>query len=243
MLIRIVSGRFCEIRQKQEEDSLNGKTNSAVLERTVQIEIKDHAIYLAVKRIMDVIGSAAALIFSGPVILGFALAIYLDDPHGSPFFSQSRVGRDGKEFKFWKLRIMVCNAEDLLKDLQDRNEMEGPAFKIKEDPRITRIGHFIRKTSIYELPQFWNVLKGDMSIVGPRPPLPREVERYTPYQRQRLMVKPGITCIWQVQHGRNDFTFDEWVDLDIEYIEHRSLWLDIKLMMRTAAVMFGGEGR
>ena len=138
---------------------------------------------------------------------------------------------------------MVCNAEELLASLQGRNEMDGPAFKMKDDPRITRIGKFIRKTSIDELPQFWNVLKGDMSIVGPRPPLPREVAEYTEYQKQRLLVKPGITCIWQVQPKRNELTFDEWVGLDVEYINNRSLRLDFKLMLKTASAMFGGEGR
>lgn len=199
--------------------------------------------YLAAKRGFDIVCSACALVLLGPVILGFAAAIYMDDPHGSPFFSQPRVGKDGKEFKFWKLRSMVVNAEELLADLQDQNEMDGPAFKIEDDPRITRIGHFIRKTSIDELPQFWNVLKGDMSMVGPRPPLPREVAEYTDYQMQRLSVQPGLTCIWQTQPRRNDLSFDQWVDLDIEYINHRSFLLDLKLIFKTVAVMFCGEGR
>ena len=224
-------------------NSVNGDTNSAVLDGAQQIEVKDSVIYLAMKRVMDVLGSVAALILAGPIILGFAFAVYLDDPHGSPFFSQTRMGKDGKEFRFWKLRSMVCNAEALLPQLQDKNEMDGPAFKIKEDPRVTRIGRFIRKTSIDELPQFWNVLKGDMSIVGPRPPLPGEVSQYTAYQMQRLAVKPGITCIWQIQHARNDLTFDQWVELDLEYIRSRSLWLDLKLILKTPFVMFGGQGR
>ena len=198
--------------------------------------------YCVVKRTFDVVASSLALLLLAPVLLVFSALIFLDDPHGSPFFSQPRVGKDGKIFRFWKLRSMVCNAEELLENLMDQNEMEGPAFKIEDDPRITRIGRFIRKTSIDELPQFWNVLKGDMSIVGPRPPLPREVEQYTEYQMQRLSVKPGLTCIWQIQPRRNDLSFDEWVDLDIEYIRKRSLWLDLTLMLKTAVVMVHGEG-
>lgn len=216
---------------------------AAVLAQTEELKVRKNLCYRFVKRTVDIIGSAFALVVAGPIILGFAVAVFIDDPHGSPFFSQPRIGKDGKEFRFWKIRSMVCNAENLLKDLQDKNEMQGPAFKIADDPRITRIGKFIRKSSIDELPQFWNVLKGDMSIVGPRPPLPREVVQYNDYQRQRLLVKPGITCIWQVQPRRNDLSFDEWVDLDIEYINHRSLWLDFKIMLQTARTMFRGEGR
>ena len=216
---------------------------SAVMPRVEELKIKKNLGYRFIKRTVDIVGSIVALVVASPIILGFAAAVYFDDPHGSPFFSQPRVGKDGKIFKFWKIRSMVCNAEDLLKDLQDQNEMDGPAFKIADDPRITRIGRFIRKCSIDELPQFWNVLQGDMSIVGPRPPLPREVAQYTEYQKQRLLVKPGITCIWQIQHMRNTLTFDEWVALDLEYINNRSLWLDLKLMFKTAGAMLGGEGR
>ena len=219
------------------------RSNTALLERESPVAVQDKKAYLIVKRIMDILCSLAALVVLGPVILLIALLIFIDDPHGSPFFCQTRVGKDGKEFKFWKLRSMVCNAEELLADLQDQNEMDGPAFKIENDPRITRIGHFIRKCSIDELPQFWNVLKGDMSLVGPRPPIPKEVEEYTPYQMQRLSVKPGLTCIWQVQPRRNDLSFDEWVELDLEYIRNRSIFMDLKLMFQTLRAVFGGEGR
>ena len=219
------------------------RSNTALLERESPVAVQDKKGYLIVKRIMDILCSLAALVVLGPVILLIALLIFIDDPHGSPFFCQTRVGKDGKEFKFWKLRSMVCNAEELLADLQDQNEMDGPAFKIENDPRITRIGHFIRKCSIDELPQFWNVLKGDMSLVGPRPPIPKEVEEYTPYQMQRLSVKPGLTCIWQVQPRRNDLSFDEWVELDLEYIRNRSIFMDLKLMFQTLRAVFGGEGR
>ncbi len=205
---------------KKDGILMSGNTSlgTAVLEKISQVQGEERPVYTFVKRTADIVGSAAALVLTSPMILGIAAASYLDDPRGSPFFSQPRVGKNGREFKFWKLRSMVCNAEGLLKDLQDQNEMDGPAFKIENDPRITRIGRFIRKTSLDELPQFWNVLKGDMSIVGPRPPLPREVVQYSQYQKQRLLVKPGITCIWQVQPKRNDLSFDEWVALNIEYI-------------------------
>ena len=133
---------------------------------------------------------------------------------------------------------MVHNAEELLKHLQEQNEQTGPAFKMTDDPRITKVGKFIRKTSLDELPQLFNVLKGDMSLVGPRPPIPREVEQYNSYQKQRLLVKPGLTCIWQVS-GRNNIGFDEWVDMDLEYIKNRNLLLDIKLILKTVKVLFG----
>ena len=217
--------------------------DTAVIGESADLKIKKNLGYTVIKRVVDILGSTAALILGSPIILGFAAAVFLDDPHGSPFFSQLRVGKDGKIFKFWKIRSMVCNAESLLKDLQNQNEMDGPAFKIKEDPRITKIGRFIRRCSIDELPQFWNVLKGDMTIVGPRPPLPREVAQYNDYQRQRLLIRPGITCIWQIQPNRNDMSFDEWVALDLEYINNRNLWLDLKLMIKTASAMFGAQGR
>lgn len=167
-----------------------------------------------------------------------ALMIWIDSPGASPIFCQNRVGRDGKEFKLYKFRSMVPNAEAKLKEVLDQNEMDGPVFKIKKDPRITRVGRFIRKTSIDELPQLVDILKGDMSIVGPRPALPREVAKYTEYERQRLYVTPGLTCYWQVQPNRNDLTFDEWVKLDLKYIQERNFWLDWKLIFQTVGVVF-----
>lgn len=219
------------------------QSTTALLEKPQQGSVLYERCYLVVKRAMDIVLSMMALILLSPVLLTLAVIIFLDDPHGSPIFCQPRVGKDGKEFHLYKLRSMVCNAEDLLSELKDKNEMDGPAFKIKEDPRITRIGKFIRKTSIDELPQFWNVLKGDMSMVGPRPPLPQEVAQYTSYQMQRLSVKPGLTCIWQTQPRRNDMSFDEWVELDLEYIQNRSILMDIKLIFKTVGCMFAGEGR
>ena len=173
---------------------------------------------------------------------GKAYTVYLDDPKGSPIYISQRIGQDGRLFKFYKLRSMCVGADQELEKLLSQNEMDGPVFKIRKDPRITRIGRFIRKCSIDELPQFYNVLKGDMSIVGPRPAIPREVAQYTEYQRQRLYVKPGLTCYWQVTPRRNDLSFDEWVQLDLAYIRDRNFLLDWKLIFRTVRVMLMGEG-
>ncbi|MGN0025449.1 MAG: sugar transferase, partial [Clostridium sp.] len=159
---------------------------------------------------------------------------------GPIIFAQRRVGLNGKEFKMYKLRSMVANAEDLKEKLVEQNEMSGPMFKIKDDPRITKIGKFIRKTSIDELPQLINVLKGDMSLVGPRPSLPNEVKEFEPWMLRRLEVKPGLTCYWQVM-GRNNIDFENWMKLDIKYVNERSFWLDIKLIFKTFFVLFGDE--
>ena len=177
-----------------------------------------------------------------PLMLIIMAAIYIDDPHASPVFSQPRVGRGGRVFKFYKFRSMRANAEDMLKDLLKDNEMDGPVFKMANDPRITRVGSFIRKTSLDELAQLVNVLKGDMSIVGPRPPLPREVEQYDAYTFQRLYVTPGLSCYWQIQPHRNELSFEEWVDLDIKYIRERSFITDWKIIFRTVAVMLTRQG-
>lgn len=199
--------------------------------------------YLAVKRAQDVVLSLAALIVLSPLLLVISLVIWIDDPCAGPIFVQTRCGKDGRAFRFYKFRSMHADAEKRLEDLLEHNEMQGPVFKIKDDPRITRVGRFLRKTSLDELPQLVNVLKGDMSIVGPRPPLPREWEQYTPYQRQRLAVMPGLTCFWQVWPRRNSLSFDEWVELDLRYIRERSFLLDWKLIFRTVMVMVRGEGQ
>ena len=198
--------------------------------------------YLAAKRCFDVVMSFLALILLSPLFLVLAVIIFVDDPHGSPIFSQIRVGKDGRLFRFYKFRSMIVNAEDMLEQLQDQNEMEGPAFKIKDDPRITRIGKFIRKTSLDELPQLVNVLKGELSLVGPRPPLPREVEQYTPKQMKRLTVKPGLTCYWQTQPHRNSLSFDQWLAVDLQYINERSALVDLKILFATVKVVFHGDG-
>ena len=202
--------------------------------------LKVSKVYLFFKRAMDIVGSLCGLIILSPVFLIVGVLIKLEDPKGKVFFSQERNGINGKTFNMYKFRSMVHNAEELLDQLQEQNEQSGPVFKIKDDPRITKVGKFIRKTSIDELPQLLNILRGDMSIVGPRPPIPREVEQYTTYQMQRLLVKPGLTCYWQVG-GRNEIGFDEWVELDIKYIEERNLWIDIKLIFKTVFVLFGDK--
>ena len=205
-----------------------------------RIQPKEGPIYLFFKRAMDIIGSLCGIILLSPLLIIVALAIKIEDPKGSIFFSQQRCGKDNKLFPMYKFRSMVSNAEELLEELMEHNEMDGPVFKIKDDPRITRVGKFIRKTSIDELPQLFNILRGDMSIVGPRPAIPHEVAEYSDYHKQRLLVKPGLTCIWQVS-GRNSIGFDEWMEMDLEYIEKRNLWMDIKLIFKTVGVLFGDE--
>mgnify|MGYP004689863445 FL=1 len=205
-----------------------------------RIQPKEGPVYLFFKRAMDIIGSLCGIILLSPLLIIVALAIKIEDPKGSVFFSQKRCGKDNKLFPMYKFRSMVSNAEELLEELMEHNEMDGPVFKIKDDPRITSVGKFIRKTSIDELPQLFNILRGDMSIVGPRPAIPHEVAEYSDYHKQRLLVKPGLTCIWQVS-GRNSIGFEEWMDMDLEYIEKRNLWMDIKLIFKTVGVLFGDE--
>lgn len=214
--------------------------NVNVIRNYRSIEPRKGIIYLFFKRAMDIVGSAIGLILLLPLFILVALAIKVEDPKGKVFFAQKRCGKNNKPFQMYKFRSMVSNAEELLEELMEQNEMDGPVFKIKEDPRITRVGKFIRKTSIDELPQLFNILIGDMSIVGPRPAIPHEVAEYNDYQKQRLLVKPGLTCIWQVS-GRNSIGFDEWVDMDLEYIEKRNLWMDIKLIFKTVRVLFGDD--
>lgn len=224
---------------------MNEKTRENVellREELVRDYLKSKRVYWNIKRTFDVLVSLIAIIVLAIPFLIIGLIIFLDDPHGSPFFSQERVGRDGKVFKFYKFRSMVVNAEAMLDDLQEQNEKTGPVFKMKDDPRITKIGKFIRKTSIDELPQLFNILKGDMSIVGPRPALPKEVEQYDDYARLRLLITPGLTCYWQVQDNRDLITFDEWMDMDIQYIKERTFWGDIKLIFKTVKVAFTGQG-
>lgn len=192
--------------------------------------------YVLMKRMLDVAASFVGLLLCTFLFLAIALLIKLEDPKGTVFFRQIRVGKDGKLFYMYKFRSMVWNAEELLNHLIAKNEIQGAMFKMKDDPRITKIGKILRVTSLDELPQLWNVLKGDMSLVGPRPPLPREVELYTAYDKQRLTVIPGCTGLWQVS-GRNGLSFEQMVELDLYYIQHRSIWLDIKLIFKTVWVM------
>jgi exopolysaccharide biosynthesis polyprenyl glycosylphosphotransferase len=188
----------------------------------------------------DYILGSIALLITLPIILGAAIAIKLDSP-GPVFFRQKRMGKDGKTFNCLKFRSMVQNAEELQEELQEMNEAEGPLFKIADDPRITRVGKWIRKSSIDELPQIFNVMAGQMSMVGPRPPIPEEVERYKGWHTQRLNVKPGITGLWQVS-GRSDLPFDEMVKLDLYYIETWSVWQDFKIILRTISAIVSSNG-
>lgn len=192
--------------------------------------------YILAKRCLDFVGALCGLIFLFPVFFIVAVLIKYEDPNGPVFFKQIRVGKNGRDFYMYKFRSMVTDAEERLEDLLHQNEVSGAMFKMKDDPRVTKIGKFIRRTSIDELPQLINVLKGEMSLVGPRPPLPREVQEYTNYDRQRLMVKPGCTGIWQIS-GRSSLSFTEMVELDIEYIINRSLTLDLKIIIKTVRVM------
>ena len=198
--------------------------------------------YWFFRRLQDIVFSALALLLLLPLMAIVALVIYIDDPQCSPFFSQLRCGRDGKLFKMHKFRSMYVDAEDRLAEILKDNEMDGPAFKIKDDPRITRVGRVIRKTSLDELPQLWNVLKGDMSIVGPRPALPREVELYNEEQKQRMYVTPGLTCYWQIQPRRNDISCDDWMALDLKYIQERSFLVDWKIIFKTVGAVIRKEG-
>lgn len=198
--------------------------------------------YWFVRRLQDILLSLLALLVLWPLLLVVAIIIVIDSPGAGPIFSQPRVGRNGKEFKFYKFRSMCPNADKMLDQLLDQNEMEGPVFKIKEDPRITRVGKFIRRTSIDELPQLFNILKGDMSIVGPRPALPREVVQYSDYERQRLYVTPGLTCYWQIQPRRNSLSFYEWLELDLKYIQERSFVTDWKIIFKTFGAVLGMNG-
>ena len=201
-------------------------------------------VYWVFRRAQDIFLSALALIVLMIPMLIIALVIVIDSPGASPIFAQTRVGRDGKQFRFYKFRTMIPHAEDKLKDLLKYNEMaDGRAFKMANDPRITHFGRFLRKTGIDELPQLINVLRGDMSIVGPRPPLPREVELYSDYEMQRLYVTPGLTCYWQIQPRRNELNFNSWVDLDIKYIRERSFLVDWKIIFKTVLAVVSMQGR
>lgn len=198
--------------------------------------------YERAKRLFDIVVSLVLLLVLFVPMALVALIIVIDSPGASPIYTQERVGLNGKSFKLYKFRSMVPNAEKQLDSLLSQNEMQGPAFKMKNDPRITRFGKFIRKCCIDELPQLVNIFKGEMSFVGPRPPLPREVEQYTEHQKQRLTVIPGLTCYWQITKSRNDCSFDEWLELDLKYIEERSMKTDLTVFFKTFGAVLGMEG-
>lgn len=203
-------------------------------------KVNDRPFYHVVKRLFDIVASACGLIFLSPLFLFLVIKIRSEDG-GPAFYSQERIGKNEKPFEMWKFRSMIVDADKMLDKLEDENEVDGAMFKIKDDPRVTKIGHVIRKYSLDELPQLWNVLIGDMSLVGPRPPLPSEVEEYTNYDKQRLTVMPGCTGLWQVTR-RSEADFDEMVWLDIVYINHSGVWEDLKLMIKTVLVMIHPNG-
>ncbi|TVY01128.1 sugar transferase [Cohnella terricola] len=201
---------------------------------------KESTSYLIGKRALDMVCSFAGIVLLLPVFILIGILLKLEDPKGSIFFAQIRIGKDGKAFRMYKFRSMVPNAEELLQSLIEKNDVSGAMFKMKNDPRITKVGKIIRRTSIDEFPQFWNVLKGDMSLVGPRPPLPREIREYSAYDMQRLLVKPGCTGLWQI-NGRSRLGFNEMVELDLEYISNRNLAVDLKIMAKTCRVLLGSK--
>ena len=204
--------------------------------------LKKDCCYWRWRRIQDVVLSVLALSVLWLPMLLMALFIVIDSPGASPIFAQTRIGRDGKPFTLYKFRSMRPHAEKELAELLPYNEMDGPVFKIKNDPRITRVGRFIRRSSIDELPQLFNVLRGDMSMGGPRPGTPREVEQYDDYARQRLIVTPGLSCYWQIQPDRNKLSFEEWMELDVKYIQERSFLTDWKIIFATLGAVLGMNG-
>jgi len=205
------------------------------------ISVNNNMSYEIIKRMIDIIGASIGIVFLSLIFLIVSIAIKIEDPKGPIFFSQLRVGKNGEKFKMYKFRSMVTDAEEKLEQLLQYNETTGAMFKMKYDPRVTKIGRFVRKTSIDELPQLLNVLKGDMSLVGPRPPLPREVDLYTKYDKQRLLVTPGCTGLWQIS-GRSNIGFKQMVELDLFYIEHKSLLLDMKIILKTCFLFLGSKG-
>lgn len=222
-----------------EQDKVDAKTR----EKLEAIIEKSYSTFWKQKRLFDIFFATLILLFFLPLMFVIAIIIVIDDPTAGPFYKQIRVGRHGKEFYMYKFRTMRANADKMIDELAKQNEMDGPVFKMKDDPRITRVGKTLRKLSLDELMQFFNVLKGDMTLVGPRPPLPREVKYYTDYQRLRLLVTPGLTCTWQISKNRNDIPFEQWVEMDIEYIQTRTYLNDLKIMLKTPIVMLTATGR
>lgn len=222
-----------------EQDKVDARTR----EKLEAIIEKSYATFWKSKRLFDIFFATLILLFFLPLMIIIAIVIVIDDHSAGPFYKQIRIGRHGKEFYMYKFRTMRANADKMIEELAKQNEMDGPVFKIKEDPRITRVGKYLRKLSLDELMQFFNVLKGDMTLVGPRPPLPREVQYYTDYQRLRLLVTPGLTCTWQISKNRNDIPFEQWVEMDIEYIQKRTYANDLKIMLKTPIVMLTATGR
>ena len=218
---------------------LDGK----IKEETTEVELVPNTsvTYRFMKRVFDVVASLLGLIICIPIFLIVGIAIKFEDPRGTVFYHQHRIGLNGRQFSLHKLRSMYSNADEIKTSLMDQNEMDGPVFKIKNDPRVTKVGRVIRRYSIDELPQLWNVFIGDMSLVGPRPLPVAEELACNAYQRQRELVKPGLTCYWQIS-GRNDIMFAEWIELDFKYIRNQSIWTDLSLLFRTIPAVLCSKG-
>ena len=203
-------------------------------------KIRSRFVYHSMKRLFDIVAATCGIVILSPLMIIIAVLIKAED-HGPVFYKQVRVGKNGKTFKMYKFRSMFVNADKMLDKLKEQNDVDGPMFKMKDDPRVTKIGHFIRKHSLDELPQFLNVLKGDMSLVGPRPPLPSEVAEYSEYDKQRLFVTPGCTGLWQVTE-RNEVGFNEMVQLDIQYIKRASFIFDLWIIWKTVEIVIKPNG-
>ncbi len=227
---------------QQEIEHRSFQASSGAVEAALgqDFEVREPFLYLLAKRIFDVGVSFAALILLIPIIPVLAVMIKLDTP-GPVFFKQDRVGKNGKLFKFYKFRSMRQDADRQKDEIESLNEKDGPIFKVRTDPRITSVGRFLRRSSLDEIPQIFNVVRGDMSIVGPRPPLPSEVENYQPWHLRRLEVTPGITCLWQIS-GRSQLSFNEWMRLDMEYIKHRSFRTDLAIFLKTIPAVIARKG-
>lgn len=229
--------------QKETQRTYNADGLQTEAAQTQDNSIPNRRIYCAGKRVFDIVFSAAAMLLLSPCMAVIAWLVHRDDPSVSCIYVQERVGKDEIPFAMYKFRTMVAGAEKQRELLESQNEKDGPVFKIRNDPRVTPIGRVLRKFSLDELPQLWNVFKGDMSIVGPRPALPAEVACYETWQRERLCVKPGLTCYWQVIPRRDTISFEEWMRLDIRYIEKRSWLLDLKLIVQTVRIVVTAQGQ
>ena len=227
-------------QQEVEERDCPASSGAAEAALKPEFEVRDPLLYLVAKRLFDLSVSLAGLVLLIPIIPLIAVMIKLDTP-GPVFFKQDRVGKNGKPFKFYKFRSMRQDADSRKKELEALNEQDGPIFKLRTDPRITSVGRFLRRSSLDEIPQIFNVIRGDMSIVGPRPPLPSEVENYQPWHLRRLDVTPGITCFWQIS-GRSQLSFNEWMRLDIEYLKHRGWWTDLVILLKTIPAVMARRG-
>ncbi len=205
--------------------------------------VQNRRVYETVKRVFDIVCSAVGMVLLSPLMAVLALVVHLDDPNVSCIFAQERVGKNETTFVMYKFRTMVADAEKQRALLECQNEKDGAAFKIRNDPRVTRVGRVLRRFSLDELPQLWNVFKGDMSLVGPRPALPHEVAQYEPWQRERLLVKPGLTCYWQVIPRRDTVSFDKWMKMDVRYVRKRSWLLDLKLIVKTIRIVVTAQGQ